>query len=241
MKNKKNIIIAAAIVLTTGAALLIGTGGAKALGLDSVNKIIDAQLNKLVPDNFKKILSNVRTGSAIGVNDIVTIFKPADETGNINEEVWKELDQISLGASSDKILKAAGVRVDNTLSQLTQTSLKNINNSNNSRGRAIEKAVTDERADIQETLKTEAIDADSSLEATNQSKRIAAVAAGIELRKADLQARSLTAQQIANANALKQRQEQITKQRSEQMASKAMEEEQSNLTNITTRPYYGGQ
>jgi hypothetical protein len=99
--------------------------------------------------------------------------------------------------------------------------------------------VVDERSEVQDVLKANSVEAESSLQAENQRNQIAAVAASTELRKLDVQSRSLTAQQIANSNALKQRQEQLAQKRSDQMGMEASAEEQMKLVNIITRPYYG--
>jgi hypothetical protein len=238
MKIKKPLLIAA-ITIVTASVLLIGTGRAKAIGLDSVTKIIDTQLNKLVPDNFKQMVSQIKSGSAIGLDNITSVFKSSDENGNIDEQQWKELDQAALDLSTDKAVRAAGLGTSYTLGQLSQSGLKNINDLNNRKGREIEKAVLEERADIQEVLKKNVQPADSSLQAENQRNEIAAAAVATDLRNLDLQARSLTAQQIANSNNLKQRQEQLAQRRSEQMAAKANSEEQIELLKVITQPYYG--
>jgi hypothetical protein len=247
MKNKKPLIIATVLTIITASVLLVGTGRAKAISLDPVTKILDAQLNKiidtqldkLIPDNFKQIVSQTRSGSAIGIDSIVSIFKSSDANGNINEESWKELDQAALNLSLDKSVRAAGLGTSYTTGQLSQTALKNINDLNNRKGRELEKIIGEERADIQEVIKKNAKPAESSLEAENQRNEIAAVAVSTDLRKLDLEARSLTAQQIANANSLKQRQEQLSERRSEQIAAKSAAEEQLRLLKVITQPYYG--
>jgi hypothetical protein len=236
MKAKKTLIILAAV---TSSFLIAGTATAQIVGTDTITKIIDTQLNKLVPDNFKKIVSQIKSGGAIGIDTIGSVFKSSDENGNIDEEEWKKIDQAALDLSTDKTVLAAGLGTSYTTGQLYQTGLKNINDLNNRKGRDIEKAVIDERGEVQQVLKANSLPANSSLGAANQFNQIAAVVAATDLRKVDLQARSLTAQQIANSNALKQRQEQLAEKRSEQIALKASSEEQTDMINIITRPYYG--
>jgi hypothetical protein len=236
MKSKKPLIIIAAV---TSTFLIAGTATAQVVGLPTLNKIIDTQLNKLVPANLKQIVAQIRSGGAIGIDTIGSVFKTSDENGNIDEESWKELDQAALALSKDKAVRNLGIGTSYTLGQLSQTGLKNINDLNNRKGRDIEKAVVDERSEVQDVLKANSVEAESSLQAENQRNQIAAVAASTELRKLDVQSRSLTAQQIANSNALKQRQEQLAQKRSDQMGMEASAEEQMKLVNIITRPYYG--
>jgi hypothetical protein len=234
MKAKKTFLILAALI--TSSALIAGAATANS-GI--LNKIIDTQLSKFDPDNFKQIVSNISNGSPIGIDSIVSIFKSADQNGNIDEQGWKNLEQIALELSTDKAVRSAGLGTGYTTGQLSQTALKNINDLNNRKGRDIEEALISERSDVQQVLKKNSQPAESSLQAENQRNEIAAVAVSTHLHNLDLQSRSLTAQQIANANALKQRQEQLSQRRSEQIASKASSEEQTNLINIITRPYYG--
>jgi hypothetical protein len=236
MKSKKPLIIIAAV---TSSFLIAGTATAQVVGLPTLNKIIDTQLNKLVPANLKQMVAQIRSGGAIGIDTIGSVFKTSDENGNIDEESWKELDQAALALSKDKAVRNAGLGTSYTLGQLAQTGLKNINDLNNRKGRDIEKTVVDERSEVQNVLRNNSVEAESSLQAENQRNQIAAVAASTELRKLDVQSRSLTAQQIANSNALKQRQEQLAQKRSDQMGMEASAEEQMKLVNIITRPYYG--
>jgi hypothetical protein len=106
MKSKKPLIIIAAV---TSTFLIAGTATAQVVGLPTLNKIIDTQLNKLVPANLKQIVAQIRSGGAIGIDTIGSVFKTSDENGNIDEESWKELDQAALALSKDKAVRNLGI------------------------------------------------------------------------------------------------------------------------------------
>jgi hypothetical protein len=235
MKNKK-LLIAATIAASAGLGLLFSPD-AKALSLD-LAKIVDTQLNRLVPDNFKQIVRDIRSGSAIGVDSIAAVFKNTDETGNLDEQGWKELSSVALGASIDKQIQEAGLSTGTILGQLKQSALTGADNLNNRKIRAAEAQILNDRTEIQNILTRNAQPAESTLEADNQAKEIASVAASTELQKLYLQSRSLTAQQIANANTLQERQEALAQKRVDQIGAKAARDENRQLLRTITRPYY---
>jgi hypothetical protein len=238
MKKNKKLLIVAILASTTGLGLLLSTEKARAISLD-LAKIVDTQLNRLVPDNFKQIVRDIRTGGAIGVDSITSVFKNTDETGNIDEDGWKELSSASLGASIQKEVQEAGLGTDTIMGQLKQSALTGINNLNNRKIRSAEAQIIGERAEIQDILTRNAQPADSTLQADNQELEIAAAAASTELKKLDLQSRSLTAQQVANANTLQERQEKLAQKRTDQIGAKSARDENRQLLQTITRPYFG--
>lgn len=231
--KKKSIIIAT----VTCTALLVSAAIAKA---DVLTELVDSQLvGNLIPAPLKQIAQSISAGKAVGVDTIARVFKPSDDTENIDEDAWKEIDEIGLEISDDKAIANSGVGAGYFNGQLTQSALKNIDKVNNKKVRTIEKVVIEERPKIQQILKENSKDAESTLGAENQRNKMLAANASIDLRRLDMESRALTANQIRNANDLKKRQDDLAEKRNQEIANKAQLLRNADLTYAIINPYYG--
>ena len=238
---KKSLII----VAVTSTFLLASTTIAKAGFIEDIKAgliedIIESkQVKELIPPRFREVAKGIAAGKAVGVDTITTLLKPADENENIDEDVWNEIDLAGLEISNDETVAKSGVGAEYFIPQLTQSALKNIDNVNNNKQRNLEKKVIEERPKIQQILKDNSKDAPSTLDAENQRNKMLAAGSAIDLRRLDMESRALTANQVRNASDLKKRQDELSEKKSQEIALKAQQLKNNDITNAILNPYYG--
>lgn len=229
--KKKTIAIAVATI-----SLLSVVSAAQAGILE---QLLDSKLvASIVPAELKQAVQSISSGKALGIDSIAGVFRPTDETDNIDENQWSELEASALKASNDTAIKDTGVTLRTVNGIMQNTTLGGIDAVNNNKIRQQAKFIQDERQSAVQLIKENSLDSESTLEATNKLAKVEGLKARNQLTEIDLRSRQLTADQIRNANDLRKRQDELAEQKNQEIGLKAQRITLDKLTTALTRPSY---
>jgi hypothetical protein len=229
--QKKTIAIAFATIS------LLSVGSAAQAGI--LEQLLDSKLvASIVPAELKQAVQSISSGKALGIDSVAGVFRPTDETDNIDENQWSELEASALKASNDSAIKETGVTLGTVNGIMQNTTLGGIDAVNNNKIRQQAKSIQDERQSAVQLIKENSVNSESTLEATDKLVKVEALKARNQLTELDLRSRQLTSDQIRNANDLRKRQDELAEQKNQEIGLKAQRITLDKLTTALTRPSY---
>lgn len=230
MKKKTIAIVVATISLTS----VVSAAQAGIL-----EELLDSKLvASIVPAELKQAVQSISSGKALGIDSIAGVFRPADETDNIDEKQWGELEASALDASNNSAIKGTGVTLGTVNGIMQNTALGGIDAINNNKIRQQVKSIQDERLSAVRLIKENSLDSESTLDAANKLAKVEGLKARNQMTELDLRSRQLTADQIRNANDLRKRQDELADRKNQEIGLKAQRITLDRLTTAITRPSY---
>jgi hypothetical protein len=227
-------IIAAAL---TAISLISICGTANAGVLEQLldNKLIAS----LVPTELKAAVKLISSDNALGVNSgSASTYRPADETDNIDESQWKELEKSALKATSDAAIKGTGITLGTVNSTMLNTALGSIDAVNNNKIRQQVKQIQEDRSTSLTAIETNSTDSESTLDAANKLAKIEGLKAKNQMVDLDLRSRELTASQVRNTNDLRLQQDKLADKKNEEIGLAAQRIKIAKLTKALMNPSY---
>jgi hypothetical protein len=224
------------ILITVALTSLFSLQGAAQAGI--LNDLLQSDLvTNLVPPQLRKAVKSISAGNALGIDTLKSVFRPTDETDNIDEEQSGELEKIGFQAFND-VTKGNGITLSTINRIIKHTTLDRIDAVNNNKIRQQVKAIEKDRKPSVLTIQENSVDAESTLDAANKDLKLKALIAKNQMTQNDLISRELTAGQIRNANDLKIQEQNILKQKNEDIGLEASQININKLTRAITRPSY---